>query len=136
MDLQTLAVLDTAFLHLRNVDGEHLTEAGTPVGITLYGPGTKTYAQALARKQARTVERMRRQGKPTSPAVDAEEEADDNATFLADVTVNFQQIEYLGLRGYELYKAVYASQPLGFIAEQTTRFLSSWANFKPASATT
>lgn len=136
MDLQTLAVQDTAFLHLRNVDGELLTEAGTPVGITLYGPGTKIYAQALARKQARTVERMRRQGKPTSPAVDADEDADDNATFLADVTVNFQQIEYQGLKGYELYKAVYASQPLGFIGEQTTRFLSSWANFKPASATT
>ena len=73
-------------------------------------------------------------------ATEAEDDAADNVQLLVEVTAGFQHIEYdapdgTPLAGAALYKAVYSSQPLGFIAEQATRFLSSWANFKPASAT-
>ena len=57
MKIKALAVQDTAFLHLRNVDSKLLHEStpqgDQPVGITLYSPGTKIYANALAAKQAR-----------------------------------------------------------------------------------
>lgn len=145
MKIKALAVQDTAFLHLRNVDSQLLHEStpqgDQPVGITLYGPGTKIYANALAAKQARLVERMRKRDKQGAPtATEAEEDAAGNVQLLVEVTASFQHIEYdapdgTPLAGAALYKAVYSSQPLGFIAEQATRFLSSWANFKPASAT-
>jgi hypothetical protein len=54
MDLRALKVADTAFLHLKGPDDEPLyalDEKGEPiksrpVGITLYGPGTKQYQKA------------------------------------------------------------------------------------------
>ena len=141
MKVKTLAVEETGFMHVKNVHGELLHDGGKPVCITFYGPGTKIYANALAAKQNSIMERIRKREKDAPhTAADADADTADNVAFLVDVTKQFHHIEDdapdgTPLTGADLFRSVYSSQPLGFIAEQGTRFLSSWANFKQASST-
>ena len=53
MDLKKIEAEEIAFLHLRDASDELLYEDGDkskPVGVTLFGPGSKTYARAAAAK--------------------------------------------------------------------------------------
>ena len=138
MEIKKLAVEETSFLHLRDADDELLYESkpdGTPdepIGITLYGPGTKTYAKASAAKNNRLMDRLKKKGKSD---MSAEETATENAAFLAACTKSFHHIELDGLKDEALFKSVYADQSIGFIAEQSAKHLGEWGNFKPASST-
>lgn len=133
MDIRKLAVEETSFLHLEDATGDALYENGEPVGITLYGPGTKTYARAQQARQNRIFDRMKRKGKTD---LTAEEAAKENAEFLAACTKQFHRIEMGGLKDEELFRAVYADQSVGFIAEQAMKHLGEWANFSKASSKT
>jgi hypothetical protein len=148
MDLRQKAVSDTAFLHLRDADDELLYEkkkipdpensGGTievddeekPVGIWLYGPGSKQFAKATAAKNNRNIDRLKKKGKSD---MSAQEAIEDGATFLAGVTKSFQYIERDGLEGEALFKAVYADITHGFISDQVTAFIGEWGNFKQGS---
>lgn len=130
MDIRKLAAEETSFLHLRDAADELLFDNGQPVGITLYGPGTKVHAKATAAKQSKLLERLRKKGKTE---LSAEETTAENAAFLAACTKSFQCIEIGNLTGEDLFKAVYSDASIGFIAEQAGRHLAEWANFKPAS---
>ena len=44
-----------------------------------------------------------------------------------------QVVEYDGLTGEALYKAVYSDVSIGFIAEQVAKHLSDWSNFQRGS---
>lgn len=59
MKIAKLAVVDTAFLHLKGPDGVLLYEDGKKVGIDLYGPGSEQAAQVEERQASRTIKRMR-----------------------------------------------------------------------------
>jgi hypothetical protein len=135
MDLRSVAVEETAFLHLRSSKGDLLYEAGDaskPVGITMYSPGTKIHARAQAAKNSRLMERMKKRGKVD---MSAEEAAEENATFLAAVTKEFHFIERDELKDEALFKAVYSDVSHGFIAEQAASFQADWGNFSKGSPT-
>lgn len=148
MEVRKLAVEETAFLHLRSaddallyekkkveVDGEpvEVDDESKPVGIWLFGPGTKVYARANASKENRLLARVRKRGKAE---MTAEENFAENANFLVACTKSFQHIQLDGLEGEALYRGVYTEPTLGFIADQVMKFLGEWGNFSKASTTT
>ena len=130
MDIKSLAVEETSFLHLRDANDELLYDGKEPVGITLYGPGTTPYAKASAAKNNRMLDRLKKKGKAD---LGADEAVEENATFLAACTKSFHHLESGSLQGDALFKAVYADKSVGFIAEQAAKHIAEWGNFKPAS---
>jgi hypothetical protein len=131
MQVKTLAVEQTSFLHLRDANDELLHDNGEPVGITLYGPGTKAYAKAQAARSNRAIDRLKKKGKSDASP---EENAEENATFLASITKEFHHLESDGLAGEALFKAVYKDSEVGFIAEQAMKHAGEWGNFSKGSA--
>jgi len=134
MDIRKFAVEETSVIHLRSADDELMytdEKDPKPVEIVLYGPGSKQFNKAQAAQQAKLMDLLRKKGKSQRSAQDA---AEDQAEFLAACTKEFRNIEYDGLKGDELYKAVYSDLSLGFIPDQVNKYLGDWANFtKPAS---
>lgn len=134
MDLRTNKPAETAFLHLRDANDEPLYHEGDkekPVGITLYGPGSKRYANASAARHARNMDKLRRKGKTQQTAGEL---AADNAEFLTAVTHSFHHIEREQLTGEALFRATYEDIEIGFIAAQASEFVGDWANFTKGSA--
>lgn len=139
MDITQQAVVDTAPIHLKGADGEHLYSGGDrdkPVRIVIYSPGSKQFAAIEARQTNRAVKRMNdNEGKVAlaSPEQRAQEQAED----LADLTVAFENFTYppaADKQGKELFQAFYADQKLGYMGQQVVKAVKDWGNFKPGSA--
>ncbi len=136
-DITTLAAEETATLDLLNGQDEALNDdKGNRLSITLYGPGSKSHANAQAKRNNRTLERLRKKGKTD---LSAEEQASETAEFLAACTVSFNGWEYSPAKGRgekEHFKAAYSDPGLGFIRDQVAEFIGDWANFTKGSAKT
>lgn len=144
-DITTQRAAPTAALHLKGIDNQLLYASGAdgkpdlekPVRIHFYGPGSKQQAAAEARQTQRALKRLEdNDGKPNpaTPDVRRVEAAED----LAAVTHSFENLAYPpagDAQGAPLFEALYADPDLGFVANQAARFLGSWGNFKPGSAT-
>ena len=132
-DIRKFAVEETSILELRGPDDAPMVgDDKLPMTVTVYGPGSKTYAKAQAANQNRMIDKLKRKGKTDQSA---EEKAREQADFLAGCTKEFSaNIEYDGLKGDALFKAVYADTSIGFIAEQVGKHIGDWANFSTASA--
>lgn len=134
MDIRKLAVEETSVLHLRGADEELLYEGGDkkkPVTVTLFSPGSKTYAKAQAARNNRMMDRIKKKGKSD---LSAEDTAMESATFLAACTHGMSHIELDKLEGDALYLAVYTDSSIGFIGEQAGKHLGDWSNFTKGSA--
>lgn len=139
MDIRSFAVAQTAVLHLRDANDELMYATGAdgqpdidkPMRAHLYGPGSKRFAAAQTRKNNKLIDKMKAKGKTRATA---EEEAAENAEFLAAVTHSLENVDYDQLTGEALFAAVYADRSLGFIAEQVAKYLGDWANFSKGSA--
>lgn len=132
MDVRDLAVLETSVLTLVGADDSPLLdEAGEPMTITLYSPGSKPYATAQAVSQGRLIEKIKRKGQH---AQTADERTREQAEFLTACTKAMSpNIQYAEMAGRELFMAIYSDQGIGFIAEQAAKFLGDWANFTKTS---
>jgi len=132
MDIKRFAVEETGVLELRDAnDVPMIGDDSKPMTITGYGPGSKTYARAQAANQNRMIDKLKRKGKTEQTA---EEKAREQAEFLAGCTKAFSSnIEYDGLAGEALFKAVYSDVSIGFIAEQFGKWLNDWSSFKTPS---
>jgi len=137
-DISTLAVADTAPIHLKGPDGEYLFANGDPekpVRIVIYSPGSKQFAAVEARQTARMIKRMNdNDSKMVAPAPGqfATEQAED----LASITVALENFTYSPAgdkQGQELFFAFYSDPKLGYIAQQVAKSLRDWGNFRPAS---
>jgi hypothetical protein len=139
MKIATLAVVATAFLHLKGPDGTHLYDDGKPVGIDLFGPGSPESAQVEERQSARAVKRMtENDGKLSLAPID--QRRTEAAEDLAALTSGFQNIEHAGvdgqpLSGRALFIAVYSDPTLGWIKEQVLKAVGDWSRFTQGSAT-
>jgi hypothetical protein len=130
LDIKALAVKATLEFQLRDAADTPLASEGKPCMAEIYGPGTKQYAGAVAKRQQKFVERARR-GK--AKAVETDQILADQAEFLADITLRLD-VSYDGLDGREKHLAIYADRSIGFIAELVTEKLGDWANFSSESA--
>jgi hypothetical protein len=128
MDIRKKAVNETGVVELMDAADEPLLQDDnkTPVTITVYGPGSKRFADATAMKNNRMMDRLRKKGKADQTGTQALAE---KAEFLTMVTATSDGLEMDGLAGDELYKAVYAEPSVGFVADQVEKYLSEWANF-------
>jgi hypothetical protein len=139
MKIASLAVVPTAFLHLKGPDGTPLYDDCKKVGIDLFGPGSPEYAQIEERSTARTVKRMAENDNKLSH-VPIEERRVEGAADLVVLTAGFRHIEHdapdgTPLAGQALYLAVYSDPKLGWIKEQAVKFVGDWGKFSPGSAT-
>jgi len=135
MDILTQAIADTARLHVKGADGLPLYSGPDkkPVIIVLHSPGSEAYAQIETKQTQRFLKRMDdNDGKRT--AMSAEERVSQNAEDLADLTVEFENLEYEGKTGRALFLAVFGDRRLGFIPTQVNKYLADWGNFKGAPA--
>jgi hypothetical protein len=129
-NIKALAVKETIEFQLRDAADAALSFEGKPCMAEIFGPGTKQYAGAVAKRQGKFVDRARR-GK--AKAVEADQILADQAEFLADITVRLD-VAYEGFDGREKHLAIYSDRSIGFIAEQVTEKLGDWANFSSESA--
>lgn len=132
MDIRKFAVEETSIIELMTSDDKPMVgDDGKPMTVTVYGPGSKPYANAQAAQQNRMIDKLKKRGKTDQSA---EEKAREQAEFLAGCTKEFSaNIEYDGLQGEALFRAVYADASIGFIAEQVGKHLGDWANFTSGS---
>ena len=134
MDIRKFSVSPTARLVLRDASDEvMLTDDGKEIAVNLFGPGSKQFAKAHAAQQNRMFDKLKRKGKADQTA---EQKAAEAAELLTDCTDSWENMDYDGLSGTALSKAVYADQSIGFIADQAAKFLGDWANFKKVSTAT
>lgn len=138
MKIAALAVVSTAFLHLKGADGALLYDPETkePVGIDVFGPGSPEASQVDDRQAARINKRMADNENKVTVQASIERRRDD-ADDMAILTAAFRHIEHddpngQPLTGKALFAAVYAEPTLGFIKEQFVKFQRDWGKFKPA----
>jgi hypothetical protein len=96
--------------------------------IEVYGPGSAAYAKAEARRNNKTVDRIKRRGKSK---LSAEEQRSDQADFLADITIAFHNFTYPGEYSTprEQFHALYMDRAVGFITDQLQGYVGDWGNF-------
>lgn len=129
-DIRKFAVEQTGRLHLRDASEELMYADSLPMAVNLYGPGSKQYARAQAAQQNRLLDKLKRKGKASNTA---EQNIVENAEFLADCTISFENVEYEGMAGRDLAIAVYSDTEIGFVADQVAKHLGDWSNFtKPS----
>lgn len=139
-DITSTKVLEKGILKLTDAEEAPLMGQdadGNPkqCAIELYGPGSKAYAAAEARRNNRTVDRIKRRGKSK---LSAEEQRSDQADFLADVTIAFHNFTYPagdGVTGRDMFHALYMDRGVGFITDQAQQFVTDWGNFSAKSET-
>jgi hypothetical protein len=135
LDIMTLAVEDTAFIHLKDAKGDLLFSDGKPVGVTIYGPGSPAYSIVEGRQTTRALKRMNdNEGKVTAASPD--ERRLETAEDLAAITVGFDNLTYTpaaSAQGAALFQAIYAEPKLGFIVKQVSKAVADWGNFSAAS---
>jgi hypothetical protein len=138
-NLKKYALNATATLHLRNgndelmyADGpDGMPDESKPMRVRMFGPGTKQYAAAVAAANNRNMDRMKRKGKAD---MTAEDKIKETATFLSACTDGFENVEWDGLAGRDLYMAAYSDLELCFIPMQIDKWLGDTANFTKESA--
>lgn len=138
MDITTIAVADTAAIHLKDARGEPLFDKDSnPVRIHVFGPGSKQFAAIEAKQSARALKRIQdNDGKATIAAPD--QRAKETAEDLAAITARFENLTYPPAgdkQGAELFEALYLDRTLGFLTRQVTKFVDDWGNFSGGSAT-
>lgn len=133
MKIASLAVAVTAFLHLKGPNGEFLYDAGQPVGIDLYGPGSNEAAVIESAKSARAIKRMQENdNKYVLPSIETQRE--EETADLVAYTAGFRHLEYDGpggqpLLGNQLAIAIYSDPKFGWIKPQVDKFVADWGKF-------
>jgi hypothetical protein len=124
-EITNLAAKDTFTLELQNANEEPLQDKdGKPLSVTVYGPGSKAYQKANAARTQRLMDLMAKKGKVK---LNAEDQAKENASFLAACTVSFNGWAYKG--DASAFEAAYSDPSIGFIADQVAKAIGDWANF-------
>ncbi len=137
LKIKSLSVNETFEFQVTGPDDVPLVqEDGSPVLCVVHGPGSKRYARAGSRKQARLLALLQR-GKNITD-VSADEQHQHQIDFLADITERLD-VEYEGpdgqpLEGRAKLVAVFSDITIGFVAEQVSRKSADWANFSRGSA--
>lgn len=139
INIKSKAVAATKFLHLKD-SGDNLMYTapgdGTdpqPVGVTIYGPGSREFQQAQVKVNNRAIGRLQKRGKFEQTV---EGKLKEQADYLADITHSFQNLTYDDLGGRALAVAVYSDPSIGFIGDQVSEYVKEWGNFSTTSSTT
>lgn len=135
LDIRSRAVLERIEFDLVDeTDAPLLDENGRPCRAAIYGPGSKRYVQAQARRQSRLLAKLQR-GKQLAESGD--QQLRSQAEFLADITdtLDLDYADDTGalLTGRDKLLAIYGDPGIGYIAEQVNRKAGDWGNFSKGS---
>lgn len=131
LDIRKRAVAETATFDLLDANDEPLLDDdGNPCRCTIYGPGSRRFAQA---QQAKSDKLMAKVVRGQAARFTGDEQARTQAEFLAAITESID-LEYDGLEGHKKFVAIYLDTSIGFIAEQVSKKAGDWGNFKKGSA--
>lgn len=138
-DITSTKVSEKATLYLTDAEEAPLIGDGNKqCAIVLYGPGSKAYAAADAKKNNKVMTRLKKKG---NADMSPEEQRAQQADFLAALTVEFQNFNYPlpseegGTIPAPDPRALYMDRSLGFITDQVQAFVGDWGNFSGKSAT-
>lgn len=135
INLSNIRAQDTALIELTNGDGAALIDdAGHIASITIHGPGSKQWQQADAERNRSRAERMSKNRRNTAAVMDGM--LDDEITFLTNITVSLNNIDYDGefTDAKDMARAIYSDVGLGFIRDQISSQASDWSVFTKGSA--
>lgn len=108
---------------------------GNNVVIEIYGPGSKEYAKAQSKKNARLMNLARQQAKiQGNPELEAVEDANFYADIVKTAPNNIND-DFPGLTGKQLLIALFTTRSLGYVCDQINKEIGSWANFIKPSTT-
>jgi hypothetical protein len=142
-DIKKFAVEETGILPLRGPDRQPLIgDDKQPMTVTLYSPGSKQYARAQAVRGDRLMNKIMKGSSEAAAALTELEEAQlteskarEQVEFLVRITKEFSSnVDYDGLKGSDLARAIYSDITIGYIAEDVTKHLGVWANFYKGSS--
>jgi hypothetical protein len=125
-----LEVADSTTVELDDKNGNELLDAAGQGrrSITIYGPGSRQFAEAQAKHNARGLKRMRTRGGRVT--ANADEEIGAKASFLADITISFNGF---GLseeqQTRDAFREFYANTGVGYLTDQVNTAAGDWANF-------
>lgn len=129
IDTSGLEVAETAIVELDDKNGNELTDpAGARRSITIHGPGSRKFAEAESASNARMMKRVRTQGGRVKG--DADADIDHKASFLADITISFNNFgltEDQQVR--QTFREFYANPKVGYITGKVNAEAGDWGNF-------
>lgn len=126
-EITSIAAKDQYIVMLNAANDEPLlNKAGDQLSVTVFGPGSKSYAKATAARTQRLLDRMAKKGKSK---LTAEEQIKETAEFLATITISFNGWVYKGGADAASILAAYNDSEIGFITDQIQKAAGDWANF-------
>lgn len=135
-DITKKRAADTAKIKLKNGDGSPLKDDdGVELTVTIYGPGSQTWADAQAEMNRKRAERLKSADGNVALVLSGGEEEQNE--FLADITVSFDGWEY-PMEGKQpkraMFLACYSDKQLGYLRDQINQEAGSWSAFTKGSA--
>lgn len=127
-DITKLAIKDTAEFHVTDAKGKPQFNGETPITITVHSPGTKKAAQAQFAKQSKAMDRLTAGMGGKTEARTEEQDRQERADFLAEVTASLNGFEFHGGAA-----ALYKNPKLRFVADGVEKFYNDMGNFAPDS---
>lgn len=132
-EITSIAAKEQYIVMLNDANDEPLKNAaGEQLSVTVFGPGSKAYAKATAARTQRLLDRMAKKGKSK---LTAEDQINENAEFLATITVSFSGWAYKGGADAASILAAYKDSEIGFITDQIQKAAGDWANFSASAVT-
>lgn len=143
-DITKKRVAETAKIDLTDGDGAALfDEANNRLGVTLCGPGSKTWQQADAERNRRQAMLVEKNPRRWSSAV-ADKKREEEIDFLVSITVSFDGWEYPHPEAAEgkswatqrdMFRAAYSDDTIGYIREQLLKEGNEYSAFSKREAT-
>jgi len=84
LNIKTKAVVAASFLHLKDAQDNLMHTEGKnpePVGVNVFGPGSREYQAAQTKMSNRAVQRLQKRGKFEQSADEKKKEQDDDYSF-------------------------------------------------------
>lgn len=128
MDITTLSARDTATITLKHPGTGEPMEGVT---VTVHGPGSRQHQAATSARNQRIFDRM---SGPKKAKLSADDQAREQATFLAACTAGISGWDYKGGTGPADIEAAYRDASVGWIADQVSTALGDWSTFLPEPA--
>ena len=127
MDPRKYAVSNTTMVMLTDAeDNPMLDDSGNQAAVEIYGPGSAQYAKAVANRNNRTMDRLRKKGKAD---LTPEQQGSEQVEFLTTCTKAMHFIDIDGAEGPALFREIYSDKSIGFISDQVNSWLGDWKNF-------
>lgn len=128
-DIKKLSIQETAKFHVMDAHGEmQYDDQGNAITITAHSPGTRKAARAQFKRDESRSARVMGQMAGKSSKRNEQDDINERAEFLAEVTVSLDNFEFPGGP-----RALYSDLPLGHVANDFEKWWNDRGNFAPSS---